>query len=380
MHSDKAQIDLRFINFVAAWRWVSALIAVMYHVRFLMFVPYDSLLAKTVTAKSFYFITGLGHESFAVFFVADGIAAALALRSPQSTAAPALRLIRAHLGAYPIILSGLLVGAALDLLGSNIFNGTLLYSDYPAYTTVTLTLSSFFGNMFMLQPFFVATFGSNAMLHFLSYRWWSSLLLSAFLATNTLPRLFVIGTCAALVFGVLLAMPYRFIPWLATWLLGFAVVTVHQPMYSRSLSFAGLALFFVMVFMSRMIGSHEGLLPQPFGYWLILWKYFFVGAGFAAFAWTRKRPCLTPASRPPASYKCSPHVLSNDAFALFFFHFPLVMFVIGLTFDYFHQKLMQQPSTILYAEYVAVIVICWVFATVIARLSTARSLNIYADD
>ena len=76
----------RFVTFLLVSRWTSAIVALLYHARFLVFVDYGDVHDKTGLAKAFYFITGLGHEAFAVFFVADGILAGLALRPHRSGA------------------------------------------------------------------------------------------------------------------------------------------------------------------------------------------------------------------------------------------------------------------------------------------------------
>jgi hypothetical protein len=153
--------DGRFHSFLALSRWLSAMVALMFHARFVLFINYDEVLAKTVFVKGFYFITGLGHEAFTVFFVADGIIAGLLLRQRQQQRMTARDFLGRLVGVYRTLLPGLIVGAALDLLGVKFFNGTGLYSSYPDFTTVTLTLSSFFGNMLILEPFVVPTFGSS---------------------------------------------------------------------------------------------------------------------------------------------------------------------------------------------------------------------------
>ena len=60
---EKAHMHRRFVPFLHVARWTSVLVALMYHVRFLLFVDYEHVEAKTWLSDVFYFLTGLGHES-----------------------------------------------------------------------------------------------------------------------------------------------------------------------------------------------------------------------------------------------------------------------------------------------------------------------------
>jgi hypothetical protein len=48
------------------------------HVRFLLFVDYEQVQENTWLSDVFYFLTGLGHESFAVFVVSTACVGAAA--------------------------------------------------------------------------------------------------------------------------------------------------------------------------------------------------------------------------------------------------------------------------------------------------------------
>lgn len=156
----------RFVPFLLFSRWACAVLALVYHLRFLQFVDYDSVQARTALSAAFYFLSGYGHEWFAVFFVLDGIVAGLVLARRRGAA-------WRHLGAlYAILLPGLLLGAALDSAGVRYLDQSGIYNAYPAFSTLTLGHAPLLGDLFMLQPFAVPTYGSNGMLYLLSYLFW----------------------------------------------------------------------------------------------------------------------------------------------------------------------------------------------------------------
>lgn len=361
--------DGRFHSFLALSRWLSAIVALMYHARFVWFVNYDHLLVKTVFVKGFYFITGLGHEAFSVFFVADGVIVGLLLRQSHDHRMTAKDFFGRLSGVYRTLLPGLIVGAALDLLGVKFFNGTGLYSRYPDFTTVTLTLASFFGNIFMLGPVVVPTFGSNAMLYLFSCLWWSFVLLAAMSGAARLRRPVASFARAAVLLAVLLVMPLEFLQWIALWFVGFAIAALSQTRHFRPPLFVGWGIFVTIIIASRVIRSDPALFPQPFGSMLVPFKYLFVGMGFAALAWA-----MSP-SRPRASagpLEDRPHwqpqrSLSNDAVVIFFFHFPFLMLIAGAGADILQQKLMQQPSGFLYLGFAATVFACFALTTGFAR-------------
>jgi hypothetical protein len=329
----------RFVPFLHAARWTCALVALMYHVRFLLFVDYDDVRAKTGVVKVFYFLTGLGHESFAVFFVLDGILTGLKLRAHAAPSRQAVALFR-------LLLPGLLLGAVLDTVGVRYFNASGLYTAYPAFSTLTLGVPALLGNVFMLQPFVVPTFGSNGMLYLLSYLFWSHVVLEAGLRASR-------GAGAVLVAALALLAQPAFLIWAATWLAGIAVVhasTVRVARPSLRLAIAGFA---GALLLSRMLGADTHWLPAPFGAWLIDCKYLLVGAGFAVLAWSRYP---ARATRGPPRTIDAP--IGDGAAAVFFFHFPVMMLLVGAAETLLGLPLMQQPAPARYGVFAIVVGAC----------------------
>jgi hypothetical protein len=342
----------RFMSFLQIARWTSVIVTLTYHVRFLLFVDYRDVHTKTALSTAFYFLTGLGHESFAVFFVLDGMLTGLVLlRHPPGAA------VARHVCAlYRLLLPGLVLGAACDLAGVRFFNGSGLYTAYPAFSTLTLGHATLLGNLAMLQPFVVPTFGSNGMLYLLSYLFWSLILL-ALCARATWPgRIVLLAAVVALA-------PSAFLAWAATWLAGIAVVHAGATRDARPPLPAAMAGFVGALLLSRFIGADAHLLPPPFGAWVIQYKYLLVGASFAGIAWA-----LYPARAPhdKAVDKTAP----QTAAFTFFFHFPVMMLLVAVASTLFGQPLMQQPTPVRYGEFVMLVAAC-VGTTVLATCTGA---------
>jgi hypothetical protein len=328
----------RFVSFLLVSRWTSVMVALMYHVRFLLFVDYEHVHEKTWLSNAFYFLTGLGHESFAVFFVLDGILTGVALRAhgPPARATPG----RNALALYGLLLPGLMLGAVFDVAGARFFNGAGLYTAYPAFSTLTLGFAPLLGNAFMLQPFVVPTFGSNGMLYLLSFLFWTLVLLGVLLRATRTGRVVLLAAVVALA-------PPLFLIWAAIWLTGLAVVHAGATRTARPPLSVAFACFAGALLLSRFLGAGTHW-PQPSGAWFVDCRFLLVGWGFAAIAWA-----LYP---PGAQHDAVPD--DPAAAFTFFFHFPVMMLVVGIVTTLSGQALMQQPAPARYGAFVAVVAAC----------------------
>lgn len=364
----------RFATFLDTSLWISALMALVYHVRFLMFVDYEAVQDRSYVDQAFYFLTGLGHESFAVFFVINGIFAGLFLRRmPVAQGGRALigRWWRSHLALLPV----LALGGLLDLAGSHFLNDSGLYSDFPAFSTVTLSWPAFYSNVFMLQPAVAPTFGSNGMLYLYAYLWWSCCLLVLLRRAWRSHTRWNVAAGAALLLVLAVWMPPAFWPWLAVWLLGVAV-GLGGP-WPRPLlhPLAAWALLAAAILFSRLAGARTDLLPAPWGEWLMLWKYVFVGMGFAAIASVLHRapmPAGAHGAAPSFFVRLNGH-LADSASVAFLFHFPVMMLLTAIGADLFGHRLMQQPGPLCYALVGAIVIACYAASYALVRCIGVRA-------
>lgn len=333
-------MNSRYLSFISWVAWLSTLSVLAYHWRFLIFAQFDHVSHRTLIVSTFYFLTGLGHESFAIFFVVSGIRAgtlilATGLPANQLLASGMRGLKRRHLG----LIWALLIGAALDLLGKLVFNHAGFYNagGFPSFGQISLDWLAFFGNLFMLQPFVVPTFGSNGMLYLLSYLFWAHALLFGFASwanryAGPAGRLVRYLAASALV----LALPRECVLWMAIWFTGVTVAALGEKWRARPPLLAGLLIFCAAIIVSRAIGSDVDWLPQPFGAALPAWKYLIVAVGFALIAlsvYPDARAGRAPAASETARSVLA-HQLGRDASYIFFFHLPFVMLLGGMLFDH----------------------------------------------
>lgn len=322
-------MEIPFSKFVTTARWLSAAAAVAYHVRFLTLVEYEALSDPGAIEQLFYFLTGLGHEAFAVFLVCEGIAAGQALSAHAARAS--------HRGVgrgFSCYIAALATGGLLDLVGSAYFNHTGHYLDYPAFSTLTLTIPALLGNALMLQPFAVPTFGSNGMLYLASYLFWARCLVALYLAASRLPMPWRRTARVLLVLAIVALMPDQFHAWMAIWLSGLALAMVAPRLRHRPPMLIGMLVLLGGAVVSRWIGAHDELLPAPFGQLLIGWRYLIAALGFVV---------LALAVAPRGRWQEQHDNLAHPRFQ-FFFHFPTMMLLCGIATDVAGQRLMGQPA------------------------------------
>lgn len=365
----------RFVSFLLIARWASAIVALMYHLRFLLFVNYDAVHAKTLFSKGFYFVTGLGHESYAVFFILDGILAGLLLYRQRSVSATSRSAVSLHLGSlYRILLPGLIVGATLDLTGAQFFGATGVYTDYPELSVLTLTFSALFGNAFMLQPFIVPNFGSNSMLYLASYLFWSLILLVAFVRLGlNKPR----GPYMQLLLlaVVVFVLPYQFLIWAGIWLVGVGVVFLSETRGWRPPLLLAAPFFAATLVLSRLMGTRTSLLPEPFGDVIIQAGFALVGLGFACVAWALY-PKLSVEGHGSRAFLASGSAdgwSGQTASFTFFCHFPVIMLLVAMGSALLGQALMQQPTLATYARFACLVGACIVTAALVTRVAGVAS-------
>lgn len=375
-------MNKRFVSFLVVSQWASAVIALMYHVRFLLFVNYDAVNAKTSLSKAFYFFTGLGHESFAVFFILDGIAVALLLHGSRAKVVDRRAISRRLCSVYSMVLPGLLLGGCLDILGWHLFNCSGVYTGFPELSTFSLSYTSLIGNMFMLQPFLVPTFGSNSMLFLLSYLFWCFILLVLFLLTTRLRKPY--GRCVQMVLlaVVVWIMPDEFLRWAAIWLLGIAVVVLGESFLFKPPITGACVFLAVTLVMSRLLDADENLTMASYKYWIDEYRYFLVAISFATLAWA-----MYPNQRHETRRELLALVIDGlggrtrqAASFTFFYHFPIAMLLVAASSALSLLPLIQQPTLERYAAFACLIIACLGFTTIIARMvnAVAESVSIKA--
>ena len=334
----------RFVHFLLLARWTSALVALCYHVRFLAFVNYDAVEEKNTLLTGVYFLTGLGHESYAVFFILDGLLAGLILHRQGSSPGGDASLSRHAAALYRLMLPGLMLGALFDASGARLFGQSGVYSAFPEFSSLAIGYGVFLGNLFMLQPFVVPNFGGNSMLYLLAYLFWSLIILAVFVHAGTLPSAYRRGVRIALLATAVVFLPYKFLIWAAVWLAGVGLVFLAQARAWRPPVWAALALFGGTVLLSRFLGPNTRGMEALLRDWVIQLGFAGVGLGFAVLVWSLY-PKRLDDSNAAGVLHASVSWSAQAASFTFFFHFPVIMLLAALGHTSLGQLLMQQPDT-----------------------------------
>ena len=300
----------------------ASLLLVAYHVRYLILTNYANVAAGTVWIDLFYFLSGLGHQAFGVYFVVQGYMLATSVqRVPEYRG---LFLLKAA-STYAVLLPVLVVGLVLDGAGAGLLNQSGLYTAFPDFSVLSMDGATLLGQLLLAQPFVVPTFGSNGVLWVLAFEWWYSclfLLLAALLRRRRRVGWLLLG---ALVLAVLLGFPSEFVNWGLIWLLG---VAAAQPRLAAPPRCLALPVFALALVLSRYLESQAEILNGPAG----LGFSFVKDASFAlGFGW------LLQAFRSDVG-----GLAPSFSTAVFFGHFPVMMFIVALGARW--QPLKQQPG------------------------------------
>ncbi|HEX8059771.1 MAG TPA: acyltransferase [Cyclobacteriaceae bacterium] len=256
-------------------RGLAAVFVMIGHLRSLFLPPFHELANKGVIARSFYFVTGYGHQCVIVFFALSGYFVGAAYHKGFNSDTIGLhtkkyalnRLVRL----WTVLIPALLFTALADWLGQHATGGNAVYTSSNYFEFIPLSndrsISTFFGNLFFIQTIFVPTFGTDAPLWSLANEFWYYLLFP-FLYLLFIKKLKAlakvgIGVFILLTLCVLGRNNSELIEGFLVWLLGFGVSTIKllpESRFSKILRIASI-LFFVIVFaLSRVIAIPHSML------------------------------------------------------------------------------------------------------------------------
>lgn len=246
------------------FRWTSAWVVALCHIRDHVFVGWSGWTLKSVVADAFTFFIGMANVAVLMFFVISGYLVGGALFS-RFTAG------HANLGRYAfdrltrlyvVFIPGLLLTLVAGWLQAwSLGDGSSLGADEHS-------LATFAGNVAFLQSIAVPNYGGNYLLWSLAYEFWYyvafpiCLLAWAGKAARTRIASTVILLSAALAFPLQLSTRFP------VWLFGVAIAARILPPLSVSVT---LPLFAVAAVLSRV--AFRGL----------LWSDLLVGVTFALF-------------------------------------------------------------------------------------------------
>lgn len=332
-------------NFLNLSRWVAALLVVIGHVRHLLLVDYKDVVDKTILIKGFYFITGFGHEAVVMFFIISGyLVGALTFECWKSSGPNMLSFFTARISRiYTVLVPALLIGAALDWIGTNWVNSSELYTDSARYNTSSLStkiddalnMSTFFGNLFNLQGILTGPFGSNGPLWSLSYEWWYycifALAGAAITGTGTKKIAYAIAALS-----LTAVLPKEIVLLGSLWILGFFAHAWIKFEKWIPHPLVGMSLFIGALVLSRLshnvdnLENHESLTAS-------LSRDIFVGVAYLLAVVSASK-----LSRTPRHVKLHA-ALADFSYSTYLCHFPMMVFLVALLHQLSGLNFQQQP-------------------------------------
>ncbi|WP_339032384.1 acyltransferase [Bradyrhizobium symbiodeficiens] len=310
--------------FLDGARGIAALVVVLGHAKLMLLQDARSLPEITVLQKAFYFWTNLGASAVMVFFVLSGfLVGGSVVRAIYRDAfdwrtyaiARASRL-------YTVLLPALVIGAAIDLLGTHFFGWASPYHQphygfmLPESIAGNINPGTFLGNLFFLQEVAVPTLGSNHPLWSLTNEGWYyvafPLLALLVLGRDTGMRKMLLGVALAL---VLILLPSEVSLLGIVWLMGAVVAALPRrdlPWWTA----VGACALFALCLIAASAGVIKGLAKDCLS-----------GAVFAFLIYSslpHMEGAAGPLLRRISGY------LSNVSYTLYLVHMPMLVFVAAL--------------------------------------------------
>jgi hypothetical protein len=369
-----AQVNSGFQARVNLMRLLAAGMAVIYHVRFLLFAGYPEVSEKSLPLTLFYFVTSLGHEAFVMYMVISGVAlGGLSIQRWRHGVDPEVDLLRRSAWFYCLLTPALLLGGALDFIGTRALAHPEVYAYFTMFSP-SLDLRAFAGNMLMLQRFVVAGLGSITMLYLLAYECWAYLALAALFVLGKRSR--TLGWCAAIAVawaGSELAP--EFLGYLLLWIMGIGVGWLGYNTKVRFQRRYGMPICVIGLLVSRWGGAHVEQVPEALIPAARMALDLLFGASFALLtvSWLTAGPKQAPILwLRRAAWRLN-RWFSGASFVLFATHFPFMMFVVAAASAEFHVPIGGQPGAFAFAMFgatvAAIYLYAYVFSAVASRLA-----------
>lgn len=307
-------------------RGLAAVLVLLDHWRNLMFVDYPMLTQPHwVLAAVPYLLTSAGHQAVVVFFVLSGyLVGGSVFRSLDSGRWNWLNyLLHRLVRLWIVLVPGLLLCVAWDLLGLHLHRAPLLYggANYNHLVSAVLPRLSvlvFTGNVFFVGGLHVPTLGSDGALWSLAFEFWYYLLFPLALIlmrrqTSWRTRI-VLGAVLLVCVAVAGRSVLESFP---IWLLGAWLARVRVPRPGRLFS-QGILVIYPLIFFGT-IKLH--LLPG-------LWQDYGLGLATAALLLV----LLTKTEKADAGrlYNRFSRVLASFSFTLYVAHLPLLLLLTSL--------------------------------------------------
>lgn len=320
----ESPVTPRLSAWIDALRWIAASVVFFSHLHALLFQNNDHVIHAGFVTRTYYLVTGLGHQAVVVFFVLSGylVGGEVVRGLAAGQFSWKSYLLRRITRLYSVYFLALILGVVFDYIGmaaaapEGLYTGGLPFAELNYAVSDRLDLKTFAGNLVFLQTIAVPTLGSNGPLWSLANEAWYYLmfpLLAWAWAARWSPLLSRAGAMI-MAFICMVITRVEILPWFTVWLLGlvpvFLRIRIPVPL--------SLGLFLITVLTIRL-----GKIPT-----LSLWtEDMILGSALTVLL-------LSLTSAPPAS-RAVPFAklhrwLAGFSYSLYLMHWPLLLLSAGL--------------------------------------------------
>ncbi|MCC6689210.1 MAG: acyltransferase [Saprospiraceae bacterium] len=335
-------------------RGIAALLVFYGHLRAIYFMGYPFQNHKGSALKSFYFITGFGHEAVMIFFVLSGFFIAKTINNSikANNWSFSSYIFSRFVRLWDVLIPAIVLGAIFDNLTlfffpeSNIVLGKILYMpDIMPQDKTTVSIA--IANIFFLQGILSPTYGSNGALWSLANEFWYYMLFPLLLFTVKKDYQFKKRLLLAL-FALIISyfIGKTFFLYFLVWLFG-VIVFYLSPFRVKFCRFWLIISLVSTIFILTQIR----LANFP-----IYFNDFTLGISFAVFVFF-----ITKLKKTPGRFlsKLS-EFLSNISYTLYLIHLPALVFICS-----FFDLTLKQFSCTNLLYYIALSFVIIVYAYVI---------------
>jgi peptidoglycan/LPS O-acetylase OafA/YrhL len=347
--------EKRELSSFNAVRGLAALAVCASHFRSALFVDFHAVVSPSQFDRIFYFATGLGHQSVVVFFVMSGWLVGGSVCHQQTSgrfswiAYAIARLSRL----WAVLVPALVCTLSLDTFGMQLssgdgYNGSrmdAIHSGPGGTNPISLSATTFIGNLFFLQTIFVPVLGTNGPLWSLTNEFWYYVIFPLLFPLWALRRQGKTIAIGAIGVALLVALPTDIQIGFAIWVTGCIAANYYPRIraeFAAPWTFALFICFIIVLLASKgKIGAGSDFCIGIAAAGLLM--------GLAAFPQTGQ---LWKFGRIAAAH------VARISYTLYLFHFPLLAFFVFTT--HFRQ---QQPSCIVFLEFTAMVVVTLAIST-----------------
>jgi len=359
-------------GFIHLVRWVSAVLVAMNHLRSLVFKDFRDISSNNLFIKAFYFLTSLGHEAVIVFFVLSGylITSSVINQINKNKFSVKEYFIKRAARLYSVLFIALLFTSLFDFTG-NFFDKTGIYHNSTAFATLNFSVmdredfSHFITSFFMLQTIILPPLGSNAALWSLSYEFWYYVLFP-FCCVLVFPLFkkqfnFSLSITALVVLILTAIIITRNIStYYIIWLVG--LMPLFLNLKSRILKY----VLFVIIGLYLVVGQKQIITVSP---WLSDFSFAILFATWIASFNNEKKENYF--------YKFNER-LAGFSYSLYLLHFPFMLLLLTLLFNYQGIGFKMVPSGISFLLFFLILISSILFSAFIAHFTEHKTNRVRA--